>query len=429
MDPVFMNKFGNTLSVTTREDTDKSALLWEEVRTSGKHPARRSYHSAVMWGDKMIVCGGQDLNEGPQSGLWSIEIGQFGHESWEKLEVEDKGGFSRHTAILYHNKMYVFGGTNGYEEFNRTLILDLKSLTWSELKAENDLPPPLDSHTGILYETETQHSMIVFGGYSHGERTNQVYSLDLDTLKWAHLKTSGNCPEIRSSHSASVYKDQLFIFGGISEESEKLNDFWSFDLKTHKWTQVNALGDCPSGRSGHSCVVYRDLFVLFGGMKDITKETNDMYSYNVRNNTWTMFQYEYQVKDPVSPDQLEEFKKTKINLALLKERKAHTENSPVKPSNRLSFLESGSKSPVRRPTLSGDGLSPVYRRRRTLYEGPQNPTEGRIRGKVPHARDGHTAVVNGDIMVIFGGDRHQMPFNDTYVYYLIEENINTPCCL
>ena len=47
-------------------------------------------------------------------------------------------------------------------------------------------------------------------------------------------------------------------------------------------------------------------------------------------------------------------------------------------------------------------------------------------GKLPHPRDGHSAVVNGDIMIIFGGDRHQMPFNDTYVYYLVEENIKTP---
>jgi hypothetical protein len=422
MDLAFMQKFSNSLRVTTQEETDKSLLLWEEVRTSGKHPARRSYHSAVMWGDKMLVYGGQDLNEGTQPGLWCIEIGQFGHGSWERLEVEDKGGVSRHSSIVYKDKMYIFGGSNGYEEYNKTLILDLKTLRWSELKSENNLPPTLDSHTGNLYENGSQAFMIVFAGYTRGERTNSLYSLDLNLLKWTEIQTSGERPEVRSSHSACINNDFLFIFGGISDESEKLNDFWNFDLKLKFWTRIHGKGEEPTGRSGHSCVVYKDLLIIFGGMKDITKETNDMYSYNIKENVWTLFQYETQIRDPVSPDQLEEFKKTKASLQAMKEKKTE---SPNKSPNRISIFETGNKSPTRRPTISGDG-SPMIRRRRTLYEGPLNPTEGRIRGRVPHARDGHTATVNGDIMIIFGGDRHQMPFNDTYVYYLVEENIKTP---
>lgn len=39
---------------------------------------------------------------------------------------------------------------------------------------------------------------------------------------------------------------------------------------------------------------------------------------------------------------------------------------------------------------------------------------GVVKGRMPAARDGHTAVVLGDQMIIFGGDRHRMPFADTY---------------
>ena len=370
----------------------------------------------------MIIYGGQDLNEGPQSGLWSIEIGQFGYGAWEKMEVKDKGGVSRHSAIVYKDKMFVFGGTNGYEEFNRTLVLDLKTLKWTEINAKDNLPPSLDSHTGNLYETGAKAFMIIFGGYSKGDRTNTVYAMDLENYSWKTLAAQGPEPEVRSSHSACVHGDSLWVLGGISDESEKLNDFWRFDLSLKLWNRIEARGDEPTGRSGHSCVVYKDLLVIFGGMKDITKETNDMYSYSVKDNCWTLFQFETQIKDPVSPDQLEEFKKTKASLQAMKEKK---NESPNKSPNRINMFESGNRSPVRRPTITGDG-SPLIRRRRTLYEGPQNPTEGRIRGRVPHARDGHTAAVSGDIMIIFGGDRHQMPFNDTYVYYLVEENIKTP---
>jgi hypothetical protein len=43
-------------------------------------------------------------------------------------------------------------------------------------------------------------------------------------------------------------------------------------------------------------------------------------------------------------------------------------------------------------------------------------TYGRIAGRRPAARDGHTSLIFKDFLVIFGGDRHHMPFND--IFYL-----------
>jgi hypothetical protein len=37
-----------------------------------------------------------------------------------------------------------------------------------------------------------------------------------------------------------------------------------------------------------------------------------------------------------------------------------------------------------------------------------------IEGKKPCARDGHNAVLMGEAIVVFGGDRHQMSFNDIF---------------
>lgn len=40
-------------------------------------------------------------------------------------------------------------------------------------------------------------------------------------------------------------------------------------------------------------------------------------------------------------------------------------------------------------------------------------------GKIPHrrptARDGHTGIIFEGNLVIFGGDRHHMPFNDIFM--------------
>jgi hypothetical protein len=55
----------------------------------------------------------------------------------------------------------------------------------------------------------------------------------------------------------------------------------------------------------------------------------------------------------------------------------------------------------------GDGThSPTLKRADLLY--------GKVQGRRPAARDGHTGVIVSGMLIVFGGDRHHMPFNDTY---------------
>lgn len=43
---------------------------------------------------------------------------------------------------------------------------------------------------------------------------------------------------------------------------------------------------------------------------------------------------------------------------------------------------------------------------------------GKMAGKRPPARDGHSAIMWGDQMFVYGGDRHHMPFNDLHMVNL-----------
>jgi hypothetical protein len=45
----------------------------------------------------------------------------------------------------------------------------------------------------------------------------------------------------------------------------------------------------------------------------------------------------------------------------------------------------------------------------------------KTQGKRPPARDGHTGIVHGTNFYVFGGDRHQMPFNDFHMLDLKSE--------
>lgn len=73
------------------------------------------------------------------------------------------------------------------------------------------------------------------------------------------------------------------------------------------------------------------------------------------------------------------------------------------------------KSPHGSPSkLTGTGnlqFAPM-----TGTHGDQSGIKVRVHpGKQPPGRDGHSAYMFNGKWFVFGGDRHHMPFNDTYV--------------
>jgi N-acetylneuraminic acid mutarotase len=95
-------------------------------------------------------------------------------------------------------------------------------------------------------------------------------------------------PEARNGHSACVYKGHMYVFGGRNNENKKLNDIWKYDIKTREWQEIQVVDRStePVERSGHSCDVYGQYMVIFGGLYELTKELNDLYLFDLINEVW-----------------------------------------------------------------------------------------------------------------------------------------------
>ena len=53
-----------------------------------------------------------------------------------------------------------------------------------------------------------------------------------DTGRWQELTTAGpGCPEGRHSHSAVVHDSAMWVFGGMTDLTER-SDLWRLDLGT-----------------------------------------------------------------------------------------------------------------------------------------------------------------------------------------------------
>lgn len=130
-------------------------------------------------------------------------------------------------------------------------------------------------------------------------------------FEWQPLVTSSKIPPIRINSQGHIYKDDLILFLGAGAGVGRSQEVWKFNLKTLNWTVMEAKGDIPPARDGHTVTyVGKGKFILFGGQgvpyeneksEKITETLavktylvrelyNSMYQLDIDNEHWTRFE-------------------------------------------------------------------------------------------------------------------------------------------
>lgn len=116
------------------------------------------------------------------------------------------------------------------------------------------------------------------------------------TNEWSTVTVSaGSPPTPRHSHSAVVYKDGMYVFGGY--DGSYRSDFHCFNFLTRSWSQVPAVGAIPRARYRGTCVVSGDLMILHGG-HDGSRHQQDTHVFDFNTNTWCALVTEGPVPSP-----------------------------------------------------------------------------------------------------------------------------------
>ena len=96
------------------------------------------------------------------------------------------------------------------------------------------------------------------------------------------------------------------------------------------------------------------------------------------------------------------------------ERPTETTESPTTVTMRSSFLIKNA-DPSFEKSYQMIKKKALERERQGLPQNDYDESLTKQQGKRPPARDGHTGIVLGECMFVFGGDRHCMPFNDFHM--------------
>eukprot|EP00397_Hematodinium_sp_SG-2012_P040540 GEMP01044437.1.p1 GENE.GEMP01044437.1~~GEMP01044437.1.p1 ORF type:complete len:307 (+),score=59.66 GEMP01044437.1:328-1248(+) len=188
-----------------------------------------------------------------------------------------------HSATLVGSRVVYFGGRGQKEHFRDLHALDMQTMTWFQGPASCGAPIARHGHTSTLHDGR----LFVYGGVCE----NFLYfdgmqSLDLSSMAWKDLQTSGPKPAGRMGHTVVLVEKHLLIFGGfaLKKEVERsmvncgsllqqcyANDVRVFDLESYTWSRLRTHGTPPVGRYGHTMVTSEDSILCFGGWAGINK--------------------------------------------------------------------------------------------------------------------------------------------------------------
>ncbi|PBP24417.1 kelch domain-containing protein [Diplocarpon rosae] len=211
-----------------------STRQWSRAVPAGPRPSGRYGHSLNILGSKIYVFGGQ-VEGYFMNDLVAFDLNQLQVPTnrWEMLiRNSEEGGppqaqvplaRTNHSVVTYNEKLYLFGGTNGFQWFN------------------------------------------------------DVWCYDPIPNTWAALDCIGYIPAPREGHAAAIVDDVMYIFGGRTEEGADLGDLAAFRISSRRWYTFQNMGPSPSPRSGHSMTAYnKQVVVLAGEPSTATRESGDL---------------------------------------------------------------------------------------------------------------------------------------------------------
>ncbi|XP_058051575.1 leucine-zipper-like transcriptional regulator 1 homolog isoform X1 [Ahaetulla prasina] len=266
----------------------KTTFSWNPVKQSKTSPCDRYKHACCICRGFLYVYGGR--RNSSLSDFWRFKIVS---NEWEELENSNDGPeeLEEHTMVDYQDILYIFGGmvdSAFTQKRNPLWIYDTGATKWIACRlpavaGEVQVPVNRKGHSAVVY----RGNMYIYGGYIDIKGVSQEFwTFHFDTKQWAPLSaaSSGSSPGPRHGHSAVVYGNGMYLFGGLMGLSEQ-KDFWMWDFIATNWSSIRR-SQGPPRVVGHSALILEDSMLVLGGGLSSNKPNSTLWQYHFPSQMW-----------------------------------------------------------------------------------------------------------------------------------------------
>ncbi|XP_045481426.1 host cell factor 2 [Harmonia axyridis] len=260
-------------------------------------------------------------------------------------------------------------------------IMAGKALVWKYVaNPTGPQPRPRHGHRAVAIKD----LMVVFGGGNEGI-VDELHVYNTATNQWFVPVIKGDVPPGCAAYGFVVEGTRLLVFGGMVEYGKYSNELYELQASKWEWKQLKPKkpksGPSPCPRLGHSFTIVDSKVYLFGGLanesidpkNNVPRYLNDLYTLDIHS---TPVQWDIPLTNGPCPPP----------------RESHTGVAYSDKSKGKSFL-------VIYGGMSGCRLGDLW------FLDIDNMTWSRpqVNGVAPLPRSLHTATLIGHRMFIFGG--------------------------
>lgn len=293
--------FGDTWKISPEVNgSEITGYTGENIMViNNNNPPARVGHSSVLVGNAFIIYGGDtvdtDFNGFPDNNFYLFNINNNKYTIPSHILNKPNGRYGHTIGVVSLNnqssRLYLFGGQLENDVFNDLHYFELNTFKtpkarWELVEPMNNFtPPPLTNHSMSIYKNK----LYVFGGVYNNEKvSNDLWCFDIVSSRWNQITTTGNLPLPVNEHSACITNDCLYIYGGNDFSGIIYNSLYVLNLHTLVWSKLIPNGEVnsPGARCGHSMSYIPSLnkLIVMGGDKNdyVSSDPNDFETYETR---------------------------------------------------------------------------------------------------------------------------------------------------
>lgn len=198
---------------------DVSTWRWSRPKVTGPLPERRDGHTACVIHGFMYVFGGfEEAYDRMDNSVYTLNLRTM---EWKHQSCEGPTPYARdfHTATVFGDRMVIFGGrtmTSTSEYYNNKLCyLDTANHVWREINTQScEAPSGRRSHTALNIHGD----LYIFGGFhaTNNDHMNDMWKFDFRSSIWTKVYQCGLVPKVRRRHAMCLVDDKVYVFGGTS---------------------------------------------------------------------------------------------------------------------------------------------------------------------------------------------------------------------
>jgi N-acetylneuraminic acid mutarotase len=234
-------------------------------------PVPRGGYYAAWYDQGLLIAGGNYWANGKK--LWTDKVHFFDPASgtWrERKPLPRRLAYGSMTASSAG--VFLLGGSDENQIYRD--VYQLKGEEWIRV---GELPAPVVFSSAVSVGVRIY---LIGGGFSVTDlvsATNAVWALDTINGDWHKVDAVPGPP--RTMHTSTVFKGQVYVFGGATQERGKdlmnLGDAYRLDPDSGRW---KALKSAPAPVRAWCAVPSGSSIYLVGGYSD--RFLQDVYRYN-----------------------------------------------------------------------------------------------------------------------------------------------------